>query len=167
VLLSLLSDLERAVGDGDSEQARPLLERLRDMLDDHASREERGVLTELRRAEVDDGYVALFERDHTRLHELFEALEGPDWQTAGRPAMRTIRSARTSRRWTAARSETSELARGLELWEETVDELFDGEVTSSPSTERASRPGPSPRGRLATPRRSAGSQLAGRGDHTG
>ncbi len=129
MLLSLLSDLERAVGDGDSEQARPLLERLRDMLDDRASREERGVLTELRRAEVDDGYVALFEWDHTRLHELFEALEGPDWQTAGRPAMRTIRSARTSRRWTAARSETSELARGLELWEETVDELFDGEVT--------------------------------------
>ncbi len=54
VILSLLVRLTRAVDNGDDELARASLADLDTLLDRHATLEDRGVFTELRRADVED-----------------------------------------------------------------------------------------------------------------
>jgi hemerythrin-like domain-containing protein len=83
VILDLLVDLLRAVAGADAERARPLIAELHALLDRHATREDRGVFTQLRRADVDGGYVARFERDHDEIHRLLAECSGRDWR---RPA---------------------------------------------------------------------------------
>lgn len=81
VLLRLLADLDAAVDTNDHGRARTTLDRVHGILDDHAGREERGVFTQLRRADVDDTYVPRFEHDHRVLHDLVGQIDQPGWQT--------------------------------------------------------------------------------------
>ena len=84
-LLGLLVSLRAVVDDGaqdDAEGARPVLAQLHDLLGSHAAREERGVFRQLRDADVDGAYVAMFEQDHQRLHELMDGTRGTGWHAA-------------------------------------------------------------------------------------
>lgn len=82
VLSGLLAGLGRAADRDDAAGASMLIGRLHDLLDGHARREELGVFTELRRADVDGGYVDRFERDHDRVQHLVSQAERSDWRRA-------------------------------------------------------------------------------------
>lgn len=91
LLLHLLAELERAVGDDDPRPAQDVIHRLHDRLHAHAAREERGVFTELRRVVLDDDYVGMFERDHDKLHRLLDDAGGPAWRDASRELIDVLR----------------------------------------------------------------------------
>jgi hemerythrin-like domain-containing protein len=81
-LLGLLVDVRQAAEAGDVDRARPALADLRELLVDHAAREERGVFRQMRGSGVDGGYVTMFEQDHQSLHELLGDTAGPGWRPA-------------------------------------------------------------------------------------
>ena len=81
-LLELLAGLRRATTNGDGAAAAVLVGLVHDLLDDHATREERGVFAELAAADVEAGYLAAFEADHARIHELVAAASTPVWRDA-------------------------------------------------------------------------------------
>lgn len=83
-LLALLAELRRATDVRDAERAEMLLGALHGRLDPHAAREERGVFTQLRAADVARGYVDGFERDHDRIHELLAQAAGGHWHASAR-----------------------------------------------------------------------------------
>ena len=91
LLLHLLAELERAVGDDDPRPARDVIHQLHDHLHTHAEREERGVFTELRRVVLDDDYVGMFERDHDELHRLLDDTAGEGWREAAAGLIRVLR----------------------------------------------------------------------------
>ena len=82
-LLDLLVGLRLVLDDTGDLRARPVLADLRDLLRVHSDREERGVFRQLR-DEVDDAYLARFEHDHDRLHELLHDTTNADWRVATR-----------------------------------------------------------------------------------
>jgi len=86
-LLALLTELGAAASRDDSDTAADLVRELHEMLEDHATREERGVFTQLREIVLDDQYVAMFERDHDEVHRLLRQCAGDEWQ---RPASELI-----------------------------------------------------------------------------
>lgn len=77
----LLGSLGAAVRANDRPQADVAVTALHGLLHGHATREEQGVFAELR-AEVEDGYVAMFEHDHVEIHELLERAAGDEWASA-------------------------------------------------------------------------------------
>ena len=83
-LLDLLVGLRLVLDDTSDARARPVLADVRDLLRAHSDREERGVFRQLRDAEVDRAYVALFEYDHDRLHQLLHDTTNADWRAATR-----------------------------------------------------------------------------------
>lgn len=80
-LLSSLGELRAAVASDDGARVTAITETVHGLLHVHASREEAGVLTELR-DQVGAGYVAMFEDDHHAIHRLLEAIRSEDWRTA-------------------------------------------------------------------------------------
>ena len=91
VLLDLLDALRESVAMEERVQARVLVVHLHDVLHDHATREERGVFTQLRRELRDETYVTMFERDHEVLHGLLDACAGDAWQQAARELVELLR----------------------------------------------------------------------------
>lgn len=77
----LLGPLEAAVRANDRSEAGVAVTALHRLLHGHATREEQGVFAELR-AQVEDGYVAMFEHDHVVIHELLERASGDEWASA-------------------------------------------------------------------------------------
>jgi hemerythrin-like domain-containing protein len=90
-LLDRLAELRAAVDADDAERARPVLAALHELLGSHAAREERGVFHQLRNADVDGAYVAMFERDHERLHELLGDTGGAGWRAAAPELIELLR----------------------------------------------------------------------------
>lgn len=90
VLLDLLARLELAAGSVDRDGARSIAEQLHHLLDHHATREEHGVFVEVRET-VDGEYVARFEADHHRIHELVAATRGDGWVDAAVDLVRSLR----------------------------------------------------------------------------
>lgn len=90
ILLGLLCELEHAVDATDAPRASIVVAELHGLLDGHASREERGVFSELRRAGVDESYVGMFEADHEQIHALVASCESADWQRPSRDLIRLL-----------------------------------------------------------------------------
>lgn len=90
VLQGLLVELRRAIDASDRSSVAAPLAALHEVLDGHATREERGVFTELRGAGVDAGYVGGFERDHHQIHALLDAAAGDDWAVAARELVHVL-----------------------------------------------------------------------------
>ena len=89
-ILALLVGLRKAIDGADAEPARPLIARLHDLLDRHAELEDRGVFTELRRADIDSDYVAMFELDHDEIHRLLDESAAGEWQQPARDLIRLL-----------------------------------------------------------------------------
>ena len=89
-ILHLLVRLRRAVERDDSDGARMLLSPLGELVDRHTRREESGVFTQLRRADLDVAYVDRFERDQDRLHRLLEGCAGPRWRQSAELLVRSL-----------------------------------------------------------------------------
>ena len=90
-LLEMLTELQRHADNHDLAEARPLLERLHDVLSPHAMREERGVFAELEHAGVAPTYIAMFEADHQQIHDLLARTEAAGWEAAARQLVRALR----------------------------------------------------------------------------
>jgi hemerythrin-like domain-containing protein len=74
----LLADLVDALNAGDRSGWVEAVRALAAILEPHAHREEAGVFTQLRRADVDSAYVDLFESDHADLTAILgPALDDP------------------------------------------------------------------------------------------
>jgi hemerythrin-like domain-containing protein len=89
-MLRLLAGLHRAVDRGDEQWARQLIAELRPLLDLHTTREEGGVFTELRRADVDRHYVEMFEHEHEELHGLLAGGDAADWRRVANELIRVL-----------------------------------------------------------------------------
>ena len=91
VMLTLLADLERAVGAADAATATSVTARLDDLLAPHATKEERGVFAELRRSEVDDGYLGRFEDEHRVIQALSAGRADQPWEASARALVQQLR----------------------------------------------------------------------------
>jgi hemerythrin-like domain-containing protein len=78
-ILGVLHSLTTALGDPHADRPSDLLDQLHDLLHDHTIREESGVFTELRNADVDEQYVSRFQADHDAVHVLLGAGDD-DWR---------------------------------------------------------------------------------------
>jgi hemerythrin-like domain-containing protein len=79
-MLGLLIALQSVVDGADRQRAQAVIARLGALLDRHATREDRGIFTELIHAAVDRDYVARFEHDHEHIHGLLAEAAGGEWQ---------------------------------------------------------------------------------------
>ena len=79
-IVHLLTDLDRAADQGEVATATVLLATLKELLDRHTSREERGVFVQLRRADVAGDYVERFVHEHHQLDGLLAQCSGADWR---------------------------------------------------------------------------------------
>jgi hypothetical protein len=74
-----LGRLAAATATGDGKGAAAATTSIAAVLERHARREEAGIFAQLRRADVDDAYLAHFEADHETIHALVaEASDDPE-----------------------------------------------------------------------------------------
>ena len=90
LLMKMLGRLMRAVEGDDRDAAESVADELHELLPAHAAREERGVFVELRRADVPDQYVAMFEDDHHVVHALLDPSSRSDWREQARQLIRVL-----------------------------------------------------------------------------
>lgn len=90
-LLEMLTELQRHADNRDSAAARPLLQRLHDVLSPHALREEHGVFAELAHAGVATTYITMFEADHQQIHALLSRTEAAGWEAVALELVQTLR----------------------------------------------------------------------------
>ncbi len=90
-LLALLSELAAAVDGDHQDTAAELVIELAELLEPHATREERGVFTQLRSIILDDAYVAMFEQDHDAVHRLLRECAGDDWRRPANELVHVLR----------------------------------------------------------------------------
>ena len=80
-LTTLIGHLRAAVRANDRAAVGAVVAAVHDRLPGHATREEQGVFAELR-SQVGDEYVATFEQDHVRIHDLLDRARGDEWASA-------------------------------------------------------------------------------------